>query len=394
MPETETTFQTLHKIKPASHHFTFLVSESGCLLEYDHEPGFFLTDQADDRVIWEETRPTTFEHVESTIEVAIIGGTTPGTVSLSSSVPAWKDFAQSTTSFVVEQGPEKRPSEYLREFRNQGWVCLTNILSLAIVEELERVACTDRYRDQKYDTSRPAICQNRAVAITAAEPVSLWLVRQYMQTADIRLSHVPALAILTKDDGERNVQGWHSDYPYHWGISAKGRVPTPSGKTVLGVQRNVRVSDFTKMQGATTFKLGSPPPREWGDAKIHARPGYSAKHGLPYGGPDADTIEAPGGSIILYDSRTWHRQGVNRSDLRRAAMLQAMTPMYVMPKNDTSVAYRAFIESDIYEQLPERVKTEIKNLMVHQFMGPGSTYPITPDRELTKLLKEEAKVGY
>ena len=153
------------------------------------------------------------------------------------------------------------------------------------------------------------------------------------------------------------------------------------------------------MRGATIFKFGShaldsPSPRNWGDATLHSQPGYRAEHGLTYGGPEADIIEAPGGSIILYDSHTWHRQGVNRSELRRAAMLQAMTPMYVMPKNDTSVAYKAFIESEVFHELSDRVKLETRNLMVHQFIGPGESYAITPDRELTKLVREQANAGY
>ena len=399
MPETEATFETIHKIDPATHHHTLLTSENGNFLGFDGELGFFLTDRGNDQVIWEESTPTTFEHSITGVEVSVIRGANSGAVSLISPNDAWDRFNFKNTSFSVDHGPERLPSEYLCDLQDQGWVCLTNVLSPTIVEELERVACTDRFEGRKYDPSRPAICQNPAVAITAAEPISLWVIRQYMQIDDIRLSHAPAFAILTKDDGERNVQGWHSDFPYHWGVPAKGRVPTPSGKTVLGVQRNVCVSDFTKIRGATIFKLGShaldsPPPQEWGDATTHSQPGYRAENGLPYGGPEADIIEAPGGSIILYDSRTWHRQGVNRSDSRRAAMLQAMTPMYIMPKNDTSMAYKAFVESEVFPQVNDRVKSEIRNLMVHQFIGPGGTYAITPDRELTKLVKEENQASY
>ena len=230
------------------------------------------------------------------------------------------------------------------------------------------------------------------MASTAAEPVSLWLIRAYMKTPDIRLAHTPGMAVLGTDDGKRNVQGWHSDYPYHWGVPADGLVPTPTGETVLGVQRNVCVSDFTRERGATVFKLGSHardhgPPTEWGTAALHARPGYRAAHGLPYGGPEADIVEAPGGSIILYDARTWHRAGVNRTPYKRAAMLQAMTPMYVMPKNDTSADYRDFIASAAYGELTDRERDEMRRLMVHEFIGPGGRYAITADRELTKLTR-------
>ena len=133
---------------------------------------------------------------------------------------------------------------------------------------------------------------------------------------------------------------------------------------MLGVQRNVCVSAFTRERGATAFKLGShalnsAPPEAWGRAEIHARPGHRAKCGLPYNGPEADVIEAPAGSIILYDARTWHRAGVNRTPHKRAAMLQAVTPMFVMPKNDTSPAYKHFIQSAAYQELTQRERDEI-----------------------------------
>ena len=212
-----------------------------------------------------------------------------------------------------------------------------------------------------------------------------------MRTEDIRFSHTPALIVLTQDDGQRNVQGWHSDYPYHWGIPARGQVPTQAGDVVLGVQRNVCVSEFTRERGATAFKLGSHaldrgPPESWGTAGRHAKPGYRAANGLPYNGPDADVIEAPAGSIILYDSRTWHRAGVNRTAEPRAAMLQAVTPMFVMPKNNTSRSYKHFIQSAAYQELTPRERDEIRRMMVHRFLGPAGRDVITADPELTALL--------
>ena len=298
--------------------------------------------------------------------------------------------------YNVEHGPEKLPSEYIDFFRKNGWVCLTSILPPRLLEELEKVACTDRFAHLKFERSRGPFSQSWGIARAAAEPVSLWLIREYMQTDDVRVAHTPGLAILGRDDGKRVVQGWHSDYPYHWGVPVRGHVPTPSGETVLGVQRNFCVSPFTKMGGATAFKLGSHaldqgPPKEWGLASDHYQEGYREAHGLPYTGPDADIIEAPGGSIILYDSRTWHRAGVNRTDKKRAALLMAITPMYVMPKNDTSQSYKALLASAAYEKLNERERGEVERLMVHQFIGPGGEYAIAPDRELTATVRSRRR---
>ena len=306
-------------------------------------------------------------------------------------------------TFTIGHGPEKMPSEYLEFFQAHGWVCLTSILPPDVLEELERVSYTDRYQDRKFDTSAPPFNQSPAMAKTAAEPVSLWLMRRYMQTDEIRLGHTPSLAIVGKDDGKRNVQGWHSDFPYLWGISGSvnegretipdGRVPTPSGPTVLGVQRNVCISPFTGVGGATAFKLGSRdkdrgPPRDWGTGTSHGRPGYRAEHGLPYTGENADIVEAPGGSIILYDSRTWHRAGINRTEKRRSAMLQAMIPMYIMPFYDLSASYKSFLKSDAYQALNERERDEMRRLMVHYMAGPGGLQAITVDQELTEHVKD------
>ena len=75
-------------------------------------------------------------------------------------------------------------------------------------------------------------------------------------------------------------------------------------------------------------------------------------------------------------------------------MLQAITPMYIFPKNDTSRAYKRLLESPVYEELNQREKQEIQNLMVHQFIGPGGEYAITPDRELTEKVKTATTSGY
>ena len=56
----------------------------------------------------------------------------------------------------------------------------------------------------------------------------------------------------------------------------------------------------------------------------------------PYAGPQADLIEAPAGSIVLYDARTWHRAGMNFTTNRRGAIIQAIVPSFIVPFMDTS----------------------------------------------------------
>ena len=295
--------------------------------------------------------------------------------------------------FSPGHGPAHLPSAYLKTLQENGWVCLPSIIAPDVVEELERISCTGRWDHETYDRSTGALVKGIAVAQAATEPVSLWVMRQYMRTSEIRLGHPPGLAILAPDDGERDVQGWHSDFPYHWGIFAtRGTGPEIPlhnfPELVMGVQRNLCVSEFRKENGATCFKLGSHilgegPPDEWGPGHIYRQPGYRAAHGLPYNGPDADVVEAPGGSYILYDSRVWHRAGVNRTDRKRAAMLQAIIPMYIMPKTDTSRAYRNFIESPLVEELTPLELKELKALMITRIEGSGGKHVVTTDAALS-----------
>ena len=299
-------------------------------------------------------------------------------------------------------GPELLPSEYLRFFEANGWVCLTCVLSDEIVDGLRKVACTDQYADREPDRSRVAISQDVAVARTAAEPVSLWLIREYMQ-----------------DPGHRD--GPLAGHGGCWAgttASVRCKVGTPTTR-ITGAFRHPLKSPSsparpasacnatsaspisTKVGGATAFKLGSHalnegPPDDWGTAARYASRTYRAEHGLPYNGPDADIVEAPGGSIILYDARTWHRAGVNRTDNRRAAMLQAMVPMYVMPKADMSGAYKQYAASPVYSEITDRERAELEALLVRRLPGPPLHGALGTDPDLVALVQktEEGRAGY
>ena len=258
------------------------------------------------------------------------------------------------------------------------------------------MSCTGRWEDGTYDRSIPPLNQTAAVAKIATEPVSLWLMRQYMQTQEIRLGHSPSFAILTPDDGRRKVQGWHSDFPYLWGIAGSevvNRIPVHKvDGLVMGVQRNLCVSEFRKENGATCFKLGSHtlgegPPTEWGNGNTSRQDGYRESKGLPYTGPDADVVEAPPGSYIVYDSRIWHRAGVNRTPHKRAAMLQAVIPMYIMPFMDTSRPYKNFIHSPFADALTPLEQKELEAIMVNKMVGPAGHLAITVDEELTEKIR-------
>lgn len=395
--ENELFQERVVRVERPSAHWTLLRAPNGEFLGASDD-GLAVFEYVDDKAIWESIDDgTAYRHVVTDLKLkaeSVKSGSGcylhyNGTQLARNGTVAVDKGAV----FSPGHGPAHLPSEYLKTLQENGWVCLPSIIAPDVVQELERISCTGQWDHETYDRSTGALVKGVAVAQAATEPVSLWVMRQYMRTSEIRLGHPPGLAILAPDDGERDVQGWHSDFPYHWGIFAtRGTGPEIPlhnfPELVMGVQRNLCVSEFRKENGATCFKLGSHilgegPPDEWGPGHIYRQPGYRAAHGLPYNGPDADVVEAPGGSYILYDSRVWHRAGVNRTDRKRAAMLQAIIPMYIMPKTNTSGAYRNFIESPLVEELTPLELKELKALMITRIEGSGGKHVVTTDAALS-----------
>lgn len=388
------------RVEKPSAHFILLRNPSGDFLGVSDTNELSTFDHTDDKAIWEQVEGSNaYRHVVTGLQLEAEFTDTENSCHLHhNGNPLASDgsVGNEGTVFSAGHGPAHLPSEYLESFKQNGWACLPSIIAPDIIEELERVSCTGRWEDGTYDRSIPPLNQTGAVAKIATEPVSLWLMRQYMETQEIRLGHSPSFAILPKDDGKRNVQGWHSDFPYLWGIAGSevvNRIPVHKvDGLVMGVQRNLCVSEFRKENGATCFKLGSHtlgqgPPVEWVNGNTSRQDGHRKSKGLPYTGPDADVVEAPPGSYILYDSRIWHRAGVNRTPHKRAAMLQAVIPMYIMPFMDTSRPYKEFIHSPLAEELTMLEHRELEAIMVNKMVGPAGHLAITVDEELTEKIR-------
>ena len=377
-------------------HFAYLQPPNGDWLASTDGETLRVQGHVDDAAVW-DSDATGFTHVATGLRLASTGTAVAGQCRLRLGGREVGDDGAlgDGAEFSVGHGPEKLPSEYLRTLKEAGWVSLTCILPPSVVDGLQQVGCVDDYAHRTPVRQTP-LAQHPAVAKATAEPVSLWLTREYMQTNDIRLGHSPGISALPKDDGVREVQGWHNDFPYLWGIG--DRIPAPSGDLVLGMQRNTCVSDFRKDNGATVFKLGShtsdaAPPSAWGRGTQTYRPGSRAENGLPYGGPDADVIEAPAGTIVLFDARTWHRAGMNLTDRKRGAMIQAIVPGFIMPFMDTSATFKAFLASEAYDGVTARERKELDKLMVHRIMGPAGMFAITVDEELTARARAQQGEG-
>ena len=70
-----------------------------------------------------------------------------------------------------------------------------------------------------------------------------------------------------------------------------------------------------------------------------------------------------------------------------------MVPMYIMPFSDTSATYKAFVDSPVTSELTTLEMKEIEALMVHRIVGPGGSWAITVDPELTALTKGDSDAG-
>ncbi len=384
------------RVEKPSAHFTLLRNATGKFLGVSDTNALSAFDYVDDKAIWKQIEgKSAYRHVGTRIQLEIEAADAENGCYLRHQ----GDLLASDGSvggegavFSAGHGPAHLPSEYLESFKENGWVCLPSIVAPDILEELERVSCTGRWEAETYERRVPPLNETAAVAKIITEPVSLWLMRQYMKTHEIRLGHSPGFAILSPDDGKRRVQGWHSDFPYLWGIAGSetvNRIPVHKvDGLVMGVQRNLCVSEFRKENGATCFKLGSHtfgqgPPVEWINGNTSRQEGVRESKGLPYTGPEADVVEAPAGSYIVYDSRIWHRAGVNRTAHKRAAMLQAVIPMFIMPFMDTSRPYKDFIHSSLADELTELEHRELESVMVNKMVGPQGHLAITVDDELT-----------
>ncbi len=385
------------RVEKPSAHFTLLRNPTGKFLGVSDTNALSVLDYVDDKAIWKQIEgKSAYRHVGTGIQLEIEAADAENGCYLRHQgdlLASDGSIASEGAAFSAGHGPAHLPSEYLESFKENGWVCLPSIVAPDILEELERVSCTGRWEAETYERRVPPLNETAAVAKIITEPVSLWLMRQYMKTHEIRLGHSPGFAILSPDDGKRRVQGWHSDFPYLWGIAGSetvNRIPVHKvDGLVMGVQRNLCVSEFRKENGATCFKLGSHtlgqgPPVEWINGNTSRQEGVRESKGLPYTGPEADVVEAPAGSYIVYDSRIWHRAGVNRTAHKRAAMLQAVIPMFIMPFMDTSRPYKDFIHSSLADELTELEHRELESVMVNKMVGPQGHLAITVDDELTE----------
>ncbi len=116
-----------------------------------------------------------------------------------------------------------------------------------------------------------------------------------------------------------NPQGWHSDWPFNQKHAAIIEAPYPDTPMLLTMI--FMLSPFTRENGGTWLVPGSHRiPNNW-----------SAVYGEDNLTPHPSQVQATGekGSVLIFDSRTWHAVSTNDTDEERAGVTVRYAPWWL-----------------------------------------------------------------
>ncbi|MAV27146.1 MAG: hypothetical protein CMQ05_13700 [Gammaproteobacteria bacterium] len=278
----------------------------------------------------------------------------------------------------TQPGPERMPSEYLEELRDRGFTILDNLMTDQEVDRLKRkVAHRIASNEQKTDGRLgvgDGVTWSADVARVVTHPVALWLMQTYLGTKAIHYCHPPSVTCMRPAKellGKFPELGWHTDYPYHPGVLERERW---GDDRPLGVQFNVCVDEFRADNAATQYLPNSVALRQWPTEEFNTGGTRMGK------GVHKDVVQmtAPSGSALVYDSRTWHRacDELNVSGEDRVAILNAVTPSWVLPMVDKSQSARTYRSADTNASLTTREQKDIRRLCHAKTRQPPKGAPI------------------
>ena len=181
------------RVEKPSSHFTLLRAPCGKFLGVSDTNELSVFDYVDDKAVWEQVEgKRAYRHVVTGTQLEAESADNGYFLRHQGDLLASDgNVADEGAVFSAGHGPAHLPSASLESFKENGWVCLPSIVDPDIIEELERVSCTGRWEAETYERRVPPLNETAAVAKIITEPVSLWLMRQYMKTHEIRLGHSP-----------------------------------------------------------------------------------------------------------------------------------------------------------------------------------------------------------
>jgi hypothetical protein len=245
-------------------------------------------------------------------------------------------------------GDPMTPEEFDRKIAIDGWALLEGIVPERMVERM-RVDLADAY-----DCCR-------------SYQIKAGMERETVGT----LHHIPALGsnesfleFLTENPAAPYISAYFNGQPYVLN-SCGGNFNFPeSDNYASAIHRDQRsyfrdrmmlntivaLDELTKENGATWIIAGG--------HRMETRPGegeWNAK---------SKQITAPAGSIILFDSRLWHRAGQNKTSRPR----RIITPIYGLPFIKSGFDYCRALGARVRDEMPDTLK---------QILG---YYARTPDK--------------
>ena len=278
----------------------------------------------------------------------------------------------------TQPGPERMPSEYLAELKDRGFTILDNLMTHQEVGRLKgevarRISDNEQKTDGRLGVG-DGVTWSADVARVVTHPVALWLMQTYLGTKAIHYCHPPSVTCMRPAKellGKFPPLGWHTDYPYHPGVLERERW---GDDRPLGVQVNVCVDEFRADNAATQFLPNSFALRQWPTEEFNTG-GTRMGKGVH---KDVAQMEAPSGSALVYDSRTWHRacDELNVSGEDRVAILNAVAPSWVLPMVDKAQSASTYRSSDTNAALTTREQKDIKRLCHAKTRKPPKGAPI------------------
>ena len=227
-----------------------------------------------------------------------------------------------------------------------------------VMMSVRAAACADR-------TGRRLLCRALAGELTRGQRMQV--MREYFGRHDMGYGHTPIVNTMKPVEQAPELTpgpGWHSDFPYNGNMF--------DANINFGIQCNICFDEFREdngeprvcctesrpqsdrrpvapllmcaLAGATYFHLTEDgkssgwvlnhPPHAEMNERFGKEPAADGIAGwLPEG---SQQMCAPAGSVIMYDSKTWHRAPPERnvSGADRIAILNAVTPRYIVPMID------------------------------------------------------------
>jgi len=286
----------------------------------------------------------------------------------------------------MRPGPVRFPSEYLAELREKGFTILDNLMTSDEVVRLKgdvanRIASNEQKNDGRLGVG-DGVTWSIDVARVVTHPVALWLMQTYLGTNAIHYCHPPSVTCMRPAKellGKFPPLGWHTDYPYHPGVLERERW---GDDRPLGVQYNICVDEFRADNAATQYLPDSFALRQWPTEEFNTG-GTRMGKGVH---KDVEQMTAPSGSALVYDSRTWHRacDELNVSGEDRVAILNAVTPSWVLPMVDKTMSAKNYTIAETDNRLTIRERKDVKRLCHAKTRKPPKGAPTVkhPERRL------------